>query len=169
MGCSTAHAAGAADGTHLLLLLLLRLLQVTTFSLFRLIREVDGDLTEDQLSTYTYTSPATAASALANSSSSSSSSVGSDSEELLLLQYVRNGAFGKLCEVMASVQDGSAHELAFSMLLSLALVPEAQRLVADRNEVACIVKVSPYHHSLVQCLRLCAARLLEYAGALVVH
>ncbi|KAF6258187.1 armadillo-type protein [Scenedesmus sp. NREL 46B-D3] len=42
---------------------------------------------------------------------------------------------------MASVQEGSAHELAFSMLLSLALVPDAQRLVADRNEVQCIVKV----------------------------
>jgi hypothetical protein len=134
-----------------MLLRLLLLLQVTTFSLFRLMREVDGDMTEDQL--ISYTSPAAAA-AVNNSSStlfssppdmpdnsSSSTSIGSD-QELLLLQYVRHGAFGKLCEVMASVQDGSAHELAFSMLLSLALVPEAQKLVADRNEVQCIVKVS---------------------------
>jgi hypothetical protein len=125
------------------LLLLLLLLQVTTFSLFRLMREVDGDLTEDQLSTYT--SPAAAAAAT-NSNNSSNISRSTDStpegaQELLLLQYVRHGAFGKLCDVMASVQDGSAHELAFSMLLSLALVPEAQRLVADRNEVQCIVEV----------------------------
>lgn len=113
------------------------LLQVTTFSLFRLMREVDGDLTEDQLSSYT--SPAAAV----NGSSSSSSEAGSSQDELLLLQYVRHGAFSKLCAVMGAGQgQGSAHELAFSMLLSLALLPQAQRLVADRGEVASIVQVS---------------------------
>ncbi|WIA40542.1 hypothetical protein OEZ86_013887 [Tetradesmus obliquus] len=111
--------------------------QVTTFSLFRLMREVDGDLTEDQLSSYT--SPAAAV----NGSSSSSSEAGSSQDELLLLQYVRHGAFSKLCAVMGAGQgQGSAHELAFSMLLSLALLPQAQRLVADRGEVASIVQVS---------------------------
>ncbi|WIA20255.1 hypothetical protein OEZ85_006090 [Tetradesmus obliquus] len=110
--------------------------QVTTFSLFRLMREVDGDLTEDQLSSYT--SPAAAV----NGSSSSSSEAGSSQDELLLLQYVRHGAFSKLCAVMGAGQgQGSAHELAFSMLLSLALLPQAQRLVADRGEVASIVQV----------------------------
>jgi hypothetical protein len=129
--------------------LLLLLVQVTTFSLFRLMREVDGDLTEDQLSSYT--SPAAVA-AVAGTASSSSGSTTPDSsqQELLLLQYVRHGAFGKLCDVMAAVQEGSAHELAFSMLLSLALLPEAQRLVADRNEVQCIVKVSDTY--LVRCI-----------------
>jgi hypothetical protein len=115
--------------------MLLLLLQVTTFSLFRLMREVDGDMTEDMLSRYV--SP-TAAAAAGTRNSSSNAATG---QELLLLQYVRLGAFGKLCDVMACVRDGSAHELAFSMLLSVALVPEAQKLIADRNEVQSIVKV----------------------------
>jgi hypothetical protein len=43
--------------------------------------------------------------------------------------------------VLAQVEEGSAHELAFSMLLSLALIPAAQQLVADQGEVQQLVQV----------------------------
>jgi hypothetical protein len=188
--------------------------QVITFAMFRLMREVDGDLAEEQLSRWPY--------------SSSSSSGGGG--ELLLLQYVRQGGFSKLCDVLSQVgaadgaatataaapssylqlpasllqvdwslaacstptdfeqlcslcllsvhhlccgfhcrqnacclcclllllflldflllllllwqvEDGSAHELAFSMLLSMSLIPEAQQVLAERGEVHTIVKV----------------------------
>lgn len=45
-------------------------------------------------------------------------------------------------QVLAQVEEGSAHELAFSMLLSLALIPAAQQAVADRGEVQQLVQVS---------------------------
>ena len=44
-------------------------------------------------------------------------------------------------QVLAQVEEGSAHELAFSMLLSLALIPAAQQVVADQGEVQSLVKV----------------------------
>jgi hypothetical protein len=44
-------------------------------------------------------------------------------------------------QVLAQVRGGSAHELAFSMLLSLALIPAAQQLVADQGEVQQLVQV----------------------------
>jgi hypothetical protein len=46
-----------------------------------------------------------------------------------------------LLQVLAQVEEGSAHELAFSMLLSLALIPSAQQLVADQGEVQQLVQV----------------------------
>lgn len=101
--------------------------QVTTFSLFRLMREIDGDLSDEQLIDWP-----------AHSTSSSDHS----STELLLVQYVKQGAFSKLCRVLGEVDDGSAHDLAFSMLLSMSIVPEVAQLVADRNDISQIVKVS---------------------------
>lgn len=44
-------------------------------------------------------------------------------------------------QVLALVEEGSAHELAFSMLLSLSLIPAAQQLVADQGEVQELVQV----------------------------
>lgn len=46
-----------------------------------------------------------------------------------------------LLQVLAQVEQGSAHELAFSMLLSLALIPAAQQLVADQGEIQQLVQV----------------------------
>lgn len=54
-------------------------------------------------------------------------------------------ALGVWCnklQVLAQVEQGSAHELAFSMLLSLALIPAAQQAVADQGEVQQLVQVS---------------------------
>jgi hypothetical protein len=44
--------------------------------------------------------------------------------------------------VLTQVEEGSAHELAFSMLLSMALLPAAQQHVANTGEVAAVVQVS---------------------------
>jgi hypothetical protein len=52
-----------------------------------------------------------------------------------------------LLQVLAQVEEGSAHELAFSMLLSLALIPAAQQLVADQGEIQQLVQV----RSVTQC------------------
>lgn len=57
------------------------------------------------------------------------------------MTFVRAGAFGKLCQVLAQVEQGSAHELAFSMLLSLALIPAAQQAVADQGEIQQLIQV----------------------------
>ena len=46
-----------------------------------------------------------------------------------------------LLQVLAQAEEGSAHELAFSMLLSLALIPAAQQLVADQGEIKQLVQV----------------------------
>jgi hypothetical protein len=44
-------------------------------------------------------------------------------------------------QVLAQVEEGSAHELAFSMMLSLALIPAAQQAVADQGEIQQLIQV----------------------------
>jgi len=51
-----------------------------------------------------------------------------------------------LPQVLAQVEEGSAHELAFSMMLSLALIPAAQQLVADQGEIQQLVQVRGLSH-----------------------
>eukprot|EP00878_Enallax_costatus_P033074 GHUV01036458.1.p1 GENE.GHUV01036458.1~~GHUV01036458.1.p1 ORF type:complete len:105 (-),score=30.05 GHUV01036458.1:443-757(-) len=62
-------------------------------------------------------------------------------KELLLVKYVKLGAFPKLCSILGGAGEGSAHDLAFSMLLSMSTMPEVAQLVADRDEMRSIAKV----------------------------
>lgn len=67
--------------------------QVTTFALFRLMRELNGDLTDDQLSNWQQPQ--------AQEGGGNSGSVLQEQPELVLVTYVRAGVFGKLCQVGA--------------------------------------------------------------------
>jgi len=67
--------------------------QVTTFALFRLMRELNGDLTDDQLSNWQQPQ--------AKEGVGNNGSELQEQPELVLVTYVRAGVFGKLCQVGA--------------------------------------------------------------------
>lgn len=100
-------------------------------------REVDGDLADEELIGWPVCS-----SSSSGGGNSRGDSISDSSKELLLVKYVKHGAFSKLCAVLGSVMEGSAHDLAFSMLLSMSIMPEVAQLVADRSEISYIVKVT---------------------------
>lgn len=72
------------------------MLQVTTFALFRLMRELDGDMTDEQLANW---QPQAQAQQAAAAGSSGGSNDQQQQQELALMTFVRAGAFGKLCQV----------------------------------------------------------------------
>jgi hypothetical protein len=61
------------------------LLQVTTFALFRLMRELDGDMSDEQLS--------------ASGGVTLEQQMQTQTPGLALMQFVQAGAFSKLCQV----------------------------------------------------------------------
>lgn len=58
----------------------------------------------------------------------------------LLLQLAKQGGFPKLCNVLQHVE-GSAAELAFTLLLEMASTKEVQQALADKGELRHIVQV----------------------------
>jgi hypothetical protein len=73
------------------------MLQVTTFALFRLMRELDGDMTDEQLATWQPQAPTQMAAG--SSDDSNGQQQQQQQAELALMTFVRAGAFGKLCQV----------------------------------------------------------------------
>lgn len=95
--------------------------------LFRLVREIDGDLTDEQLMHWPI-------SAISGSSDTTA-------RALLLVEFVKLGAFPKLCSILGSAGESSAHDMAFTMLLSMSIMPEVAQLVANQNEMQSLAKV----------------------------
>lgn len=73
---------------------------MTTFALFRLMRELDGDLTDEELSTWQQQQPAGGSNGT-DGSNGTKQDQETEQQELVLLTFVRAGAFGKLCQVRA--------------------------------------------------------------------
>lgn len=80
-------------------------MQVTTFALFRLMRELDGDMTDEQLTGWQPPRQQQQQQWLGTCSDDgdASSAAHSQQQELALMTFVRAGAFSKLCQVRVAV------------------------------------------------------------------